>query len=76
MMKVIHTILIGACALTLAASSSANAALVDRGGGLIYDTILNVTLLQDANYAMTSGASTDGRMTWSEAVAWAANFSY
>lgn len=49
MMKVVHSVLTGACALTLAASSSANAALVDRGGGLIYDTILNVTWLQDAN---------------------------
>jgi hypothetical protein len=31
------------------------AALIDRGGGLIYDTDLNVTWLQDANYAFSSG---------------------
>ena len=76
MKKTVRTVLIGGGALSLALISSANAALVDRGGGLVYDTILNVTWLQDANYAMTSGSSVDGRMTWSEAVAWAANLSY
>ena len=30
--------------------SPALAALIDRGGGLIYDTVLDVTWLQDANY--------------------------
>ena len=57
-------------------SGAAQAALVDRGGGLIYDTDLNVTWLQDANYAKTSGYDTDGRMTWANATAWAANLSY
>lgn len=32
-------------------SSAAHAALHDRGGGLIYDDVLNVTWLQNANYA-------------------------
>jgi hypothetical protein len=76
MMTVVRKLLLIAGALTLAVSPSANAELVDRGGGLVYDTILNVTWLQDANYAMTSGYSADGKMTWSEAVAWAANLSY
>lgn len=40
------------CAL-LAASGAAQAALVDRGGGLIYDTDLNVTWLSNANLAAT-----------------------
>ncbi len=31
----------------------AHADLIDRGGGLIYDTALNITWLQDANYAQT-----------------------
>jgi hypothetical protein len=54
------------------------ATLWDRGGGLIYDDVLNVTWLQDANYAATSGSSTraDGLMTWTEAKIWAANLSY
>lgn len=32
---------------------SANATLIDRGGGLIYDDVLDITWLQDANYAAT-----------------------
>lgn len=57
-------------------SGAAQAALVDRGGGLIYDTDLNVTWLRDAYYAQTSGYDADGLMTWSEATIWAANLSY
>jgi hypothetical protein len=61
------------------------AALLDRGGGLIYDDILDVTWLQDANYAKTSGYITpegrdvtlsSGGMTWSEAKVWADNLNY
>jgi len=50
---------------------SAQAALIDRGGGFIYDDVLDVTWLQDANYAQTSGFDPDGRMTWDTAVSWA-----
>lgn len=57
-------------------SSVAQAALVDRGGGLIYDTDLNITWLSDANYAKTSGYDSDGLMTWFYANQWAANLSY
>ena len=57
--------------LCLSVSLSANAALYDRGNGLIYDDVLDITWLQDANYAQTSGYDTDGRMTWIEAKAWA-----
>lgn len=59
-------------------SLSVDAALIDRGGGLIYDDNINVTWLQDANYAFTSGyintietTFDDGRMDWFEASAWA-----
>ena len=37
---------------TLALPGLANAALIDRGGGLIYDTDLDITWLADANYAV------------------------
>lgn len=57
-------------------SGAAQAALVDRGGGLIYDTDLNVTWLADANYAKTSGYSETGQMSWNQATSWAANLSY
>ena len=54
----------------------ANAELFDRGGGLIYDDVLDVTWLQDANYAQTSGYDPDGQMTALEAANWAANLAY
>jgi hypothetical protein len=54
-------------------SQAANATLWDRGGGLIYDDVLNITWLQDANYAKTSGYDADGRMTPSESNTWAEN---
>ncbi|MBI4826286.1 MAG: DUF1566 domain-containing protein [Nitrospirae bacterium] len=44
---------------------SSEAALRDRGNGLIYDDALNITWLQDANY---SGRT----LTWDEANTWAA----
>lgn len=59
----------------------ASAALIDRGGGLIYDTALNVTWLQDANHGAGSPfddgfSSTDGRMTSAKAEAWVSSLSY
>lgn len=65
----------------LTASGAAQASLVDRGGGLIYDNDLNVTWLANANYGAGSAyddlaSSTDGRMSWANAVFWAANLSY
>lgn len=56
-------------------SGTAQAALHDRGGGFIYDDALNVTWLQDANYAKTSGHDADGLMTWQDAMAWVADLS-
>jgi hypothetical protein len=55
---------------------NADAKLWDRGGGLIYDDVLNITWLQDANYAQTSGYDADGRMMWDQAMDWAANLVY
>lgn len=55
---------------------NANAALYDRGNGMIYDSSLNITWLQDANYAKTSGYDADGRMTWQQSTDWAANLVY
>ena len=60
----------------LSVSLSVNAALYDRGNGLIYDDVLDITWLQDANYAQTSGYDSDGRMTWTYAKAWAAQLEY
>lgn len=60
----------------LLCAAGAQAALHDRGGGLIYDDVLNVTWLQDANYARTSGYDADGAMDWAQAVAWADQLVY
>ena len=53
-----------------------HATLINRGRGMIYSTELNVTWLQDAKYAQTSGCDADGLMTWYEAMSWAANLTY
>jgi hypothetical protein len=50
MRKSIRRITTAVLALGLTAAA---AALVDRGGGLIYDTTLDITWLSDANYAET-----------------------
>lgn len=59
-------------------SGSASATLIDRGNGLIFDDVLNITWLQDANAGAGSPFdnglnTTDGFMTWQNAVNWAAN---
>jgi len=53
----------------------ANATLYNRGGGLIYDDVLNITWLQDANLAASntfsvSGIDSDGYMSWDTADVW------
>lgn len=71
------TLKLTALAAVIAASSlSAKAALYDRGNGLIYDSHLNITWLQDANYAQTSGYSADGLLIWNTSIDWAANLTY
>ena len=62
--------------LVLGFSISAHAVLIDLGGGMIYSTDLDLTWLQDANYAQTSGYDADGLMTWDEANTWATNLVY
>lgn len=68
----------------------ADATLYNRGNGLIYDDVLNITWLQDANYAKTSGYAAanlendggyddifaDGRMGWDAAMTWADQLVY
>jgi len=78
--------------LFLCISLNSFGALYDRGNGLIYDDILNITWLQDANYPFTSGYAaanavgsrnstsaniqTDGAMGWDAAKTWAAQLVY
>jgi len=69
--------------MAMGAGGVVHATLIDRGGGLIYDDVLNITWLQDANYAKTqyttSGGSlgdADGLMNWAAANLWASNLVY
>ena len=69
-------IVLSALALVGFGAGTAQAALIDRGGGLIYDTVLDVTWMQDALYASTTGASSNGRLTWDAAMAFASSTTY
>lgn len=47
----------------------ANSDLIDRGNGLIYDNVLDITWLQNANLTSTA-------MNWSDSVDWAENLNF
>jgi hypothetical protein len=62
-------------------SATARGELIDRGGGLIYDSDRNITWLANANHGAGSAyddgfLNNDGKMTWQSAMDWAANLSY
>lgn len=57
-------------------SPLANAGLIDRGNGLIYDDVLDIPWMQDANYSQTSGYDDDGKMTWQQSMDWAGSLVY
>lgn len=57
-------------------ASHSEAALLDRGGGLIYDDVLNVTWLQDASYAYTSGGAPWGSLNWADTMSWVSGLEY
>lgn len=67
MKNFVMTVVALLCALSFA--GAANAELSDRGGGLIYDDLLDITWLQYANY---SGQT----LTWDAAADWAAALVY
>lgn len=77
--------------LSLFATGSAQAALHERWGGMVYDDVLKITWLKDANYANTSDyvnppdsfpfpgrhvAESNGLMHQDEALNWAAGLNY
>lgn len=62
--------------LLLLICNIANADLIDRGNGLIYDEDFDITWLSDANYAKTSGYNADGAMSWFDATTWVAGLTY
>lgn len=75
--------LAGAACLSGLCVGPTHAALIDRGGGLIYDTVLHITWLADMNYARTQFESAGGlvgtatgKMEWLQANTWANNLAY
>lgn len=50
--------------------------LHDMGGGLLYDELLDLTWLQDAAWVRTSGYKFNGKLSWRDANAWAAQLVY
>ncbi|MDH5327929.1 MAG: PEP-CTERM sorting domain-containing protein [Gammaproteobacteria bacterium] len=56
-------------------STPAQALLIDRGDGMIYDSDLDVTWLQDLRYSLTSGYDSDGLMSWDQAQTWVSGLS-
>lgn len=89
-MKTMKTLMTAAAMVAL--TGTAQAALINVGGGMIYDTTRDITWLADMNYAFTSGYAasgvdpfsefgpdtiwTDGRMGWNAANTWANNLVY
>ena len=65
------TKLLTTAVLAFGISAGAQASLVARTGGMVYDTVNKITWAADANLAQTSGYDTDGKMTWSGAKTWA-----
>lgn len=60
-------------------AGAADAAVHDRGGGLLYDDVLGITWLQDANYAKTviaKDSTPEGAMDWQAATAWVGRLVY
>ena len=80
-MKRASILCLSAAAMVIAAAipGVSHGALINRGNGTIYDSDLNISWLQDADYAKTSGYTStyydrpDGYMNWYEANAWATN---
>jgi len=59
---------LAALVLVIGFTISAHAILIERGGGLVYDTDFNITWLRDFNSA--------GTMNFSNATTWAANLEF
>ncbi len=62
-------------AILLVSTSNLYGALIDRGNGLIYDNVLDITWLQNANLADTNTFGVtpinfDGKMQWDAANEW------
>ncbi|MES9852003.1 MAG: hypothetical protein ABW170_09250 [Candidatus Thiodiazotropha sp. L084R] len=65
-----------AALLCVFALGSSDAALIDRGSGLIYDDVLDVTWLQDASYVQNYYGSAQHAVNWDTATSWVDNLEF
>ncbi len=67
-----------AAVAALSMVTGAQAGLVNRGGGMVYDDVLNITWLSDWNYSGTThyALAVNGRMTQPDAHDWAQSLVY
>jgi hypothetical protein len=64
------------CVGVLLSARPARADLIDLGNGMIYDTVQDLTWLQDLTFVQTSGFDADGRLTYDQAAAYVAGLSF
>jgi hypothetical protein len=69
-------IFVFAVVLSFSIMGTANAGLVDLGGGMIFDNDINLAWLQDANYPWSQGLGSNGLMQWDNAMAYVAGLNY
>jgi len=69
-----HVLALSLCYLFVSLYS--HAGLINRGNGLIYDDVLDITWMQNADYLRTSGFDTDGYVTKQTANSWVDNLVY
>jgi hypothetical protein len=74
--KIIYRRLAALLIVSLFFTTPIKAALYDRGGGLIYDDVLDVTWLQDASYVQNYYDSEFHAVNWSTANSWVSNLEY
>jgi hypothetical protein len=72
----IRTVFVLASLAFMVQTAPAHADLIDLGNGMIFDTVQDLTWLQDTGYARVTGHSTDGRLSLSDAEAWAADLTF
>ncbi len=69
-------VIVKSIALFAFGAGASQAALIDRGAGLVYDDVLDVTWMQDTRYVVNSGFSADPLLTFDQALEFAAGAAY
>lgn len=65
-----------ALGLLLTFATPARAELINLGNGMIYDTVQDLTWLQDLNFVQHSGFDADGRLTYDQAEAYVSGLTF